>query len=232
VANFLSSVSRLDQALRVLDQAEAAGAAPREVLVTRAILALRLGENPEAALANARAKGVRDPRLAVVEAELRLRAKDDEHAADEALAVLDAAATQYPGNLDVERKRVEVVINYGKWHVARRAIEGLTAALYQNQRAISEAHVASARVAAKLSRWNEALGEYRILLAEEPRNVQFWIEYGQVAESAGRGGLAREAYGVASRLSPNNPQILEAIRNVDDRMVRLRGASSPSGPAQ
>ena len=66
--------------------------------------------------------------------------------------------------------------------------------------------MASARIAAKLSRWNEALGEYRILLAEEPRNVQFWIEYGQVAESAGRPVVAREAYGEASRLSPKNPR--------------------------
>jgi tetratricopeptide (TPR) repeat protein len=231
VANFLASVSRLDQALRVLDQAEAVGAAPREVLVTRAILALWTGDHPEAALAKARAGGIRDPRLAVVEAELRLRVKDDEHAADAALAMLDAAAAQYPGNLEIERKRVEVVTSYGKWHAASRAVEGLKAALFQNQRAVSEAHAAAARIAAKLSRWNEALGEYRIVLAEEPRNVQFWIEYGQVAEAAGRSLVAREAYGEASRLSPKNPEIREAIRNVDERMTKLRGGDSPSVPS-
>jgi O-antigen ligase/tetratricopeptide (TPR) repeat protein len=231
VANFLSSVSRLEQAERVLDQAEAAGASSRELLVTRAMLALRTGHDPQAALVIARAQGIRDPRLAVVEAELRLRAKDDEHAADNALAVLDAAATQYPGNLEVERMRVDIVINNGKWHAAPRAIEGLKAALFQNQRAISEAHMASARIAAKLSRWNQALGEYRILLAEEPKNVQFWMEFGQVAESAGRATTAREAYTEASRLSPNNPQILEALRHVDERIARLRGTNSPSVPA-
>src|SRR4029079_5282116 len=185
VANFFTSVSRLDQALRVLDQAEAAGAAPDEVLVTRATFALQTGDNPEAALAKARARGIRDPRLALVDAELRLRAKD-EHAADAALAVLDAAAAQFPGDLEIERKRMNVVINCGKWHAASRAVEGLKAALFQNQRGISEAHAAEARIAAKLGRCNEALGEYRILLGEEPRNVQFWLEYGRVAESAGR----------------------------------------------
>ena len=61
--------------------------------------------------------------------------------------------------------------------------------------------------------------------------MQFWIEYGQVAESAGRPLVAREAYGEASRLSPKNPQILEAIRNVEERMTRLRGGTSPSVPA-
>ena len=230
VANFLTSVSRLDQALRVLDQAEAAGAAPDEVLVTRAIFALQTGDNSGDALAKARARGIRDPRLAVVDAELRLRAKD-EHGADAALAVLDAAAAQYPGNLEIERKRVDIVINYGKWHAAARAVEGLKAALFQNQRAISEAHTAAARIGAKLGRWNEALGEYRILLAEEPRNVQFWLEYGRVAESAGRPIVAREAYGEASRLSPKTPEILEAIRNVDEQMTRLRTATTPSVPA-
>ena len=61
--------------------------------------------------------------------------------------------------------------------------------------------------------------------------MQFWIEYGQVAESAGRPLVAREAYGEAGRLSPKNPQILEAIRNVDERMMKLRGAASPLEPA-
>lgn len=231
VAKFLSSVSRLDQAVRVLDQAEAAGVAPRELLITRAVFALRNGDNPEAALEKARAHGIRDPRLAVIEAELRLQAKDDERAADTALAVLDAAATQYPDNLEVERKRVDVVLKHEKWHAAPRAIEGLKAALFHNQHTISEAHMASARIAARLSRWNQALGEYRILLAEEPRNVQLWMEYGRVAESAGRQSAAREAYGEAARLSPKNPEILEAIRNIDERMMRLRGAASRLEPA-
>jgi len=230
VADFLSSVSRLDQAMLVLDQAEAAGVPSKELLVTRAMLAVRTGDDPQAVLAKARAQGIRDPRLAVVEAELRLQAKDDEHAADAALAVLDAAATQHPANLAVERKRMDVVMTYQKWQAAPRALEGLKAALVLNQRAISEAHTASARIAAKLSRWNEALGEYRILLAEEPRNVQFWIEYGQVAESAGRPVVARDAYGEASRLSPKNPEILEAIRRLDERIMKMRGTTTRWAP--
>ena len=77
VANFLSSVSRVDQAIRVLDQAEAAGVSPRELLITRARFALKAGDDLSAgsALAKARAAGIRDPRLEVVDAELRLRGK-------------------------------------------------------------------------------------------------------------------------------------------------------------
>ncbi|HXU07194.1 MAG TPA: O-antigen ligase family protein [Polyangia bacterium] len=228
VANFLASVSRLDQAVRVLDQAEAAGVSPREVLITRARFALKAGDDPVAAsaLAKARAQGIRDPRLAVVEAELGLHAKGDEHAADQALAVLDAAATQYPGDLEVARKRMDVVLTYRKWHAAPRAIEGLKLALFQTQGAISEAHVAAARVATQLSRWNQALGEYRIALAQQSWNVSLWMEYGRVAEAAGRPTAAREAYAEASRISPKNPEVMEAIRILEERMNRFRGAAS------
>ena len=125
VANFLSSVSRLDQAMRVLDQAEAAGASPREVLITRACFALKTGDNP----AGRAREGTRATGSEILASRSSKRScicgrRTDEHAADQALAVLDAAATQYPGNLEVERKRVDVVINYQKWHAARARDRG------------------------------------------------------------------------------------------------------------
>jgi tetratricopeptide (TPR) repeat protein len=231
VANFLSSVSRLDQAMWVLDQAEAAGVSPRELLITRARFALKAGDGPAAAaaLAKARASAIRDPRLEVVDAELHLRTKD-EHAADQALALLDGAATQYPGDLEVQRMRLDLVLTHRKWNAAARALEGLKLALFQNQLSPSEAHTASARVAGQLSRWNEALGEYRIALAQEPWNVQLWIEYGRAAESAGRPTTAREAYAEALRRAPKNPEMLQAIRVLDERMLKLRSASSSPMP--
>jgi len=232
VANFLAARSRLDKAALVLDQAEAAGVSPREVLITRARFALKAGDDPTAAgaLAKARAQAIRDPRLAVVEAELQLHAKGNEHAAEQALAVLDVAATQYPGDVEVARKRVDVVLTYQKWHAAARAVDGLKLALFQNQMAASEAHVASARVATRLSRWNEALGEFRIALAQEAWNVYLWMEYGRAAEGGGRFTTAREAYVEALRLLPKNPEIVGALRALDERMAKLRQGASSASP--
>jgi len=231
VATFLGSVSRLDEAIRVLDRAEAAGVSPRELLIARAAFAVKAGDDgaAAAALARARAQAIRDPRLEIVDAQLHLRAKD-ERAPDQALAVLDAAATQYPDNLDLQRMRVDVVITYRKWHAAERALEGLKLALFQGHLSIAEAHVAAARIAAQMSRWNQALGEYRIALADESWNAGLWMEYGRAAESAGRSLMAREAYTEAARRAPKNPEVLQAIRLLDDRMLRLRGASSGATP--
>ena len=231
VANFLGSVSRLDDAMQVLDQAEAAGVPPRELLIARAGFAMKAGDDKAAAsaLTRARAQGIRDPRLEIVDAQLRLDAKD-EHAPDQALTVLDAAAAQYPGNLELQRMRVDVVLTYRKWHAAGRALDGLKLALFQNHLSAADAHAAAARIAGRMSRWNQALGEYRIALAEQSWNVSMWLEYGGAAESAGRSTTAREAYGEAARRAPKNPEAAQAIRRLDERMLKLRGATSGSVP--
>ena len=124
--------------------------------------------------------------------------------------------------------RMDVVLKYQKWQAASRSLEGLKLALFQNELSVAEAHIASARVAARLLRWNEALGEYRIALSQESWNVSLWMEYGSAAESAGRHVTARDAYGEAARLSPKTPEILEAVRLLDERMVRLRSAAGAS----
>ena len=230
VANFLSSVSRLGDAMEVLDRAEAAGASSRELLIARAEVAVKAGdERATAVVARARAQGIRDPRLEIVDAQLHLAAKD-EHAPDQALTVLDAAAAQYPGNLELQRMRVNVVLTYRKWHAAGRALDGLKLALFQNHFLAAEAHEAAARIAAKMSRWNQALGEYRIALAEEPLNVAIWMEYGRTAESAGRWTTAREAYVEAARRAPKYPEAAEAIRRLDERMLKQRVGASGSVP--
>jgi len=231
VATFLGSVSHLDDAMRVLDQAEAAGVPPRELLIARAGFAVKVGDDRAAAsaLARARAQGIRDPGLEIVDAQLHLRAKD-EHAPDQALTVLDAAAARYPGSLELQRMRVEVVLTYRKWHAGGRALDGLKLALFQNHLSTAEAHAAAARIAAQMSRWNQALGEYRIALAEQSWNVSMWMEYGRAAESAGRPTTAREAYVEAARRAPKNPEAAQAIRLLDERMLKLRGAASGSSP--
>ena len=170
------------------------------------------------ALARARAQGIRDPRLEVVDAQLHLRA-NDERAPDQALTVLDAAAAQYPGSLELQRMRVDLVLTHRKWHASERALEGLKLALFENHLSVAEAHAAAARVAAQMSRWNQALGEYRIAVAEESWNVAMWMEYGRAAESAGRPTTAREAYREAARRAPKSPEVLEAIRLLDERML-------------
>ena len=96
--------------------------------------------------------------------------------------------------------------------------------------------MASARIAARLGRWTEALGEYRIALADMAENVPLWIEYAHAAEAVGHDSTAREAYAQAARLSPNSPDVATALHALDTRQARMRAllqdpASPPPGPA-
>lgn len=228
VASFLSSVSRVEDAITVLDQAEAGGAPPDELLIVRAELQLKSGQIPQAtaSLTRARAAAIRDPRLEVVDADLRWHA-GGERGPDDALALLDAAAAQYPSDLGIQRKRLDLVIKHEKWQASERAVQGLKHALYQNHLAVGEVHTAAARIAVRLGRWTEAIGQFRLALTQEPWNVTVWFELGQAAESAGRNAVAREAYAEAVRLRPTDASVVKALHDLDQRMARLRSSLSP-----
>jgi tetratricopeptide (TPR) repeat protein len=230
VANFLSSMSRVGDAFVVLDQADAMGTPPRDSLLVRGKLQLQAGRIADAqkSIAAARAAGVHDPRLSLLEAQTMLTAQGAP-AADEALRLLDEATARYPNDLPLARERVDLVLAYQKWQAAGRAIEGFKQALYHTQGQMAEAHRINARIEARLGRWTAALGEFRIALAEDGRNVSLWLEYGLAAENAGRDGVAREAYREAGRLSPSSPEVVAAINRINDRERKLHPSVRGSG---
>jgi tetratricopeptide (TPR) repeat protein len=223
IADFLGSMSRLDAAVIVLDRAEALGVRRDGLWLTRAKLLLQGGRAAAAAsvLEQAHAGGVRDPRLALLDAQLRVENQGAE-GADQALAILDGAATQNPTDLAVQRMRLDLVTRFAKWQASERALEGFKQALYHNGGSVAEAHVAAARIQSGLGRLTNALGEYRIALADQGGNVGLWLEYGRLAETAGHYPMAREAYGEAARLSPNDPAIRAALKALDERVGRAR----------
>jgi tetratricopeptide (TPR) repeat protein len=228
VANFLSSISRVADAFVVLDQADAIGKAGPESLLVRGKLQLQSGQiaGAQKTIAAARAAGIQDARVALLEAKILLAGDGP---ADEALRLLDEAATRYPNDVAVARARVELVLATEKWQAAERALEGLKRALYHSQGSASEAHVLNARIHARLGRLTAALGEYRVALADQPRSVSLWMEFGRAAENGGRDMVAREAYREASRLSPASPEVSEATRRLDDRARKLHPVFPPGG---
>src|SRR5262249_52442191 len=155
---FLSVQERLKDALVVLDQADALGAAREEILLARASLELKTGKL-DAAVASIDAalkRGAHDPRLAVLRTHL-LIARQGADGADQALAILDEAAVRNPTDLDVQRERVQLVFNYKKWNAAARSLEGFKLALFRNFGSATDAHIWGARFEGQLGRWNKAL---------------------------------------------------------------------------
>jgi tetratricopeptide (TPR) repeat protein len=229
VASFLSSVSRIQDAFVVLDQADALAAPAPASLVMRGTLQYQSGRYDDASqtVAKARALNIRDPRLSVLEARLLIATKGAA-AADEALAILDAAASRDPLDLAVQRERGDLVLRFEKWQAASRAVEGLGQALFRAQGSAGEAHTLSARIEARLGHWGQALSTYRVALADDRMNVSLWLEFGRAAERAGRDITAREAYGQANRLMPANQDIAKSLRAVEERLGKARGYETPA----
>ena len=225
IAEFLSSMARIADAITVLDQADALGAPRAASLPVRGNLLMQTGEmgRVKETIAAARSLGMQDPRIEILEARFLL-ASQDPKALEHALDILDRASARYPGDLGVARERVAVVLRSERWQAAARAIDGLKRALHEAHLPLTEAHAIDARVNARFGRWNAALGEFRIALSEESGNVALWMEMGEVAERAGRTATAADAYREASRLSPDNPQAKVALRRIEER----RPSSGPS----
>jgi Flp pilus assembly protein TadD len=235
VADLFRGIGRNTEALAVLDQAEALGGPAQEILIGRAQLQLQLGqaEAARATMQKAKAEKIDDPRLSLLEARYLLVSRDAA-AADDALSILDAAAAKYPVDLPIQRARVELVRTYSKWRAIDRALEGLRRAVYANQAAPLEAHLAAGRTYLQLSRFNDALNEYQIAALDAPNDVSLWMEFGAAATTAGRAVTARDAYSQAARLSPNDPAISRALQAANERLTILRTAQSgsPSAPLQ
>jgi tetratricopeptide (TPR) repeat protein len=231
LARFLAATGRVQDGLTALNQAEALGSSPSEILLARATLELQSNQvaRAQATISTLREKGVRDARLALLEVRATLAA--DPTASDRALALLDAAAARYPSDVDLQAARVEVVIQNKKWAAAERALEGYKQALYVRDGVATEGHIASARTLAQMGRWTDALGEYRIALADQPNNVALWLEFGDASASAGRVLTQREAYSTAARLSPNSPEIAAALRKLDERSAPTNDSSPLTRPA-
>jgi tetratricopeptide (TPR) repeat protein len=227
-ADFLAGKGELANALSILDEADLVGAPRAESLLTRCRLLTQLGQLEAAAttLAEARATGIQDPRVAVLEANLILATKGAP-GAGEALSILDLAAIRYPLDVPVQRLRASIVLTYGKWQTADRAIDGFKTALYRTAGQAIEANLVAARIRAKLGQWNVCFSEYRQALTLASAATWIWFEFGQTAESAGRDTTAREAYAEAARLAPSEAKIAEALRRVEARQGYLRSLAGP-----
>jgi tetratricopeptide (TPR) repeat protein len=228
-ADFLSNRNQFKDALTILDEADLLGSPGADSLLTRCRLQIQLGQLDAAAttFAEARAAGIQDPRLAVLEANLVLGTRGAAGAGD-AFAILDLAATRYPLDVPVQRLRISLVSTYAKWQAADRAIDGFKLALYRATGRAVEANLAAARIRAQLSQWNTCFSEYRTALAQDGGDPWIWFAFGQTAEQAGRDTTAREAYAEAARLRPTEKVMTESLRRVEARQGYLRGASAPS----
>jgi tetratricopeptide (TPR) repeat protein len=222
LARFLLATAPPEQSEKIIDAASQAGAPALEVALLSARMKLLGTDRVATAQAVERAKslGPGDPRVALLEAESVSRGVGTE-AGVQALAVIERALDRDPNDLDLQRKRIEIVQRFERWTAADRAINGFKQALQAADRSTVEANVAAATIYLSLGRTREALAEYRIATTADPGNVGVWRQFAAVAEATKHYVLAREAYSEAMRLAPD-AQTSEALRRLDDLQTSER----------
>jgi tetratricopeptide (TPR) repeat protein len=230
IARFLLGIARPDQVEQIVAAASRAGAPALEVALLQARMNLAGTDLRATELAIARVTNLAptDSRVGLLEAEFVLQqaAKD---APSRALALIERALEREPSDLDLQRKRIEIVSRFERWTLADESIVGFKQALQETGRSTVEANLAAAGIYLRLGRIRDAMAEYRIATISDPANVSIWREFASSAEGTRHYVLAREAYTEVMRLNPDK-QVLEAIRRIDDAQAAERLGPKAQGP--
>jgi Flp pilus assembly protein TadD len=186
----------------------------------KADLDIRAGANDDALkdLSRARELAPQDPRIYQLMAEANVRARR----IDDALMVLDQGLGMNPHDLPMLRRRLEIIMNHQKWHLAQAALASLEAGLAEAQQSTAEIHLASARYHASLRDYPKASAEYSVYLTQVPGDARAWIELGSMWEGSGRLAQALATFHQASTMAPGNPTIIAAVQRLEGRVQSIR----------
>ncbi len=222
VAKFLLGTAHPEQADSIITAASQNGASQLEVALLRARMKLA-GPDPvaaEQAVAHVKGLAPTDSRVALLDAAqvLRTGGKD---AGVQALGVVEHALDRDPNDLDLQRKRIEIVAQFERWSAADRSIVGFKQAFQGRGWSTAEANLAAAGIYLRLGRTREALAEYRIATTADPENAGLWRQFASAAEATKHYVLAREAYAQVMRLAPDR-QVSEAMRRINDLQASER----------
>lgn len=218
--SFLAEKNQRPYARKLLPLAIDAGAPPFDILLLGAKLDIDDGLTDEGLKKLAAAQKLRpqDAGAFLLQGEANLHAG----AVDKALQALDLGIGMNPDDLPLQRKRLQVIMEHQKWHLAEQAMAGLETALHQAQQPTVELHLAAARFHAALRNYNKAGSEYNLALMQDHDNVAVWTELARLWESAGREGPALEAYREAHMIAPADPTTFAAIERIENHRRQLR----------
>ena len=149
--------------------------------------------------------------------------------AERALSILDRAATRYPTDVDVQRRRVGLVTTYNKWQAAARSVQGLQFWRFTQRTARDRGSRGERASHVRLGHVVAALGEYRIALADEPGNTALWMELSQTARSIGHDRRRARPTNKRAGSAPAAPTC--CARSTTCVTVRRRPPLSPAAPA-
>jgi O-antigen ligase/tetratricopeptide (TPR) repeat protein len=225
-ASFLGDRQQRAYARKLLPLATAAGASPLEVLLIAAKMDIEDGLIAQGLKDLGAAEKIdrKDPRIFLLRGDAQIRAGQ----VDAALQALEAGLRLNPEDLPLQRKRLALVLGYGKYHLADQALAGLELALREAHQSTAELHLMTARFHAALRNYAKAGTEYGLVLTQDRDNSLVWLELARLWETAGREVPALEAYREARRIEPANPTTVAAIERIETHRRQERLAM-PAG---
>jgi tetratricopeptide (TPR) repeat protein/O-antigen ligase len=184
-----------------------------EFHLVQAQIALAATDVPAAQKASQRALEIapRDPRATLMAAEIALLQPESR---DEAIAILESGLRFSPADMDLNRKRLALLMQTDRWQAIDQALAGLRAALSEAGAPSTEANLAAARAFERRGQFTRAISEYQAALAQNPDNIGLLLALAKAAEESGGITTAIDAYSGVLRRAPTNAEARGALARI------------------
>ncbi len=199
-----------------------------EFHLVQAQIALAAKDLPAAQKASQRALEIapRDPRATLMAAEIALLRPGTR---DEALAILESGLRFSPADVDLNRKRLALLMQTDRWQAIDQALAGLRAALSEAGAPSTEANLAAAYAFERRGQFTRAISEYQAALAQNPDNIGLLLALAKAAEESGGITTAIDAYNGVLRRAPTNAEARGALARIqhDKKQLEVDSISPP-----
>jgi len=184
-----------------------------ELHLVQAQIALAAKDIPAAEKASQRALSLepRNPRAVQLAADLALLRPNG---TSEALTILQTGLRFAPGDLDLNRKILSLMIPMDKYQAIDQALAGLRSALAEAGAPSTEANLAAAQIFERRGQFRRAMSEYQAALAHAPGNVGILLALARAAEQIGGIASAIDAYSDVLRRDPANQEAKAALARI------------------
>jgi tetratricopeptide (TPR) repeat protein len=169
----------------------------------------------------AQAIAPRDPRIALMAAEVEIRTND----IDKAIELLRNALLVEPTHVELNRKLLGLLMQTDKWQAIDRALDGLRSALTASGNGLSEANINAARIFERRGQFRRAVSEYQAALSQNPDDPVLLLSLGNAAERSGSVSIAIDAYNAVLRRVPDNSEARVALSRIqhDKKLLEVLG---------
>jgi tetratricopeptide (TPR) repeat protein len=199
--------------------------------LVQAQIALAAKDLPAAQKASQRALEIapRDPRATLMSAEIVLLRPESR---DQAIAILENGLRFSPADVDLNRKRLALLLQTDRWQAIDQALAGLRAALAEAGASSTEANLAAAYAFERRGQFRRAMSEYQAALAQDPDNIGLLLALAKAAEESGGITTAIDAYNGVLRRAPTNAEARGALARIQHDKKQLEVDSILSPPSK